>query len=263
MRYVLLMLGGLLMLISTACDQSATTTTEESAQTDSVSVDSSNPTISPGKELNLETVLAKPDTSLLERTILSQGLVNILSVDPDVRLDMKYSTEDNFLKADVYGDFSDCYLQAEVAEMLARADSLIQDEHPSIRLLIYDCVRPRSVQYQMWDIVKGTDQQNYVAPPGGGGSMHNYGAAVDLGLTHIDSGIVDMGTPFDYFGKLAQPRFEAKYLQSGELNQQQIENRLILRRAMRAAGFHMIMSEWWHFNGFERPEVRRRYQIVE
>ncbi len=204
-----------------------------------------------------------PDTSDLERELISQGLVNILDYDSSVVVRMMYSTNDNFLGEDVYADYDECYLQPEVAQKLTKAEELLIMAHPDLRLIVFDCVRPRSVQYQMWEIVKGTDQQRYVAAPGGSGSMHNYGAAVDLGLYHIDSGLVDMGTPFDFFGPLAQPRYETQFLQSGELTQVQINHRAILRTAMKEAGFQGIMSEWWHFIGFGRDEVRSRYTIVE
>ncbi|WNJ18874.1 M15 family metallopeptidase [Pontibacter sp. G13] len=205
----------------------------------------------------------RPDTSELERAILGQGLVDAQSKDTTLVLDMKYSTEDNFLNKDVYGDFDACYLQGEVVEMLAHASAYVQKRDPDLRLMIFDCVRPRSVQFQMWEIVKGTDQQKYVAAPTGGGSMHNYGCAVDLGLVHVDSGLVDMGTPFDFFGKLAQPRYEVEFVKTGELTQAQLDNRRRLRAAMLDAGFHGILSEWWHFNAFKKDYVRSTYQIVE
>jgi len=205
----------------------------------------------------------KPDTTELEFDLLDQGLVNIHSLDTGIRLDIKYSTEDNFLEEDVYGDFNACYLQAPAARRLVKADSFLQALHPDLRLLVHDCVRPRSVQFKMWEIVKGTDQQMYVAPPGGAGSMHNYGAAVDLSLVHVDSGLVDMGTDYDYFGELAQPRYEERFVKEGKLTQAQVANRRVLRYAMLQAGFHGILSEWWHFNAFPREEVKARFQIVE
>ena len=205
----------------------------------------------------------KVDTTDLERAILKQGLVDIQQLSNEVVVDMKYSTEDNFLNEDVYEDYDKCYLLADVAKRLVQAQDIIMDKHPQLRLLLFDCVRPRSVQYKMWEIVKGTDQQKYVAPPGGTGSMHNYGAAVDLGLTHLDTGIVDMGTPFDFFGELAQPRYEVGFVKSGKLDAVHLSNRRILRAAMLESGFHGILSEWWHFNGFPRKEVKKKYQPVE
>ncbi|MDX2287095.1 MAG: M15 family metallopeptidase [Bacteroidia bacterium] len=206
---------------------------------------------------------APPDTPALERQIIAQGLVEIRQVSPEVVVEMKYSTEDNFLRRDVYGEFDACYLQPEAARMLSRAQDALTAAHPKLRLIVFDCVRPRSVQRIMWDLVKNTPQEPYVAPPGGGGSMHNYGCAVDLGLIHLDTGLVDMGTPFDYFGELAHPALESRFLASGELSRAQASNRAILRSCMRSAGFQGIPHEWWHFIAFSREEVIRRYRIVE
>jgi len=207
--------------------------------------------------------IEKPDTTELEHTLISQGLVNILDVAPDIQVEMKYSTDDNFLHEDVYEEYSHCYLQKEVAEKLKKVQASIKQVDERLSIIVFDCVRPRSVQYKMWEIVKGTEEQKYVAAPGGSGSMHNYGAAVDLSLVHLDTGYVDMGTPFDFFGKLAQPRFEEQYLKEGKLSKDQFTNRRIMRAAMLQAGFHGILSEWWHFNAFPREVVKKKYQIVE
>lgn len=204
-----------------------------------------------------------PDTTTLERSLLDQGLIDAALLEPAIQVEMKYSTEDNFLHEDVYGDFDKCYLQVAIATRLASADSILRSVHPDLRLLVYDCVRPRSVQYQMWEIVKGTPQQSYVAAPGGTGSMHNYGAAVDLTLMHVDTGELDMGTPFDFFGPLAQPRYEDQYKASGKLTEAQVFNRRLLRAAMSKAGFYGILSEWWHFVGLPRDVVKQKYRIVE
>lgn len=204
-----------------------------------------------------------PDTTELERTLIRQGLVNMNTVNKTVIQRMMYSTEDNFMQADVYGDFDACYLQPEVAERLSFAQNCLQEKDEQLSIIVFDCVRPRSVQFKMWEIVKDTDQRKYVAAPTGGGSMHNYGAAVDLGLWHLDTGLVDMGTSFDFFGELAQPRYEDKFLKTGELSKEQVANRRALRACMLQAGFHGILSEWWHFVGFPRKEVRANYKIVE
>ena len=75
--------------------------------------------------------------------------------------------------------------------------------------------------------------------------------------------LLDMGTPFDYFGELAQPRYEERFLQEGRLTKEQLNNRKLLRDVMHQAGFRGIPDEWWHFNGFSLEEVKRRYAIVE
>jgi len=202
-----------------------------------------------------------PDTLELEKSLIAQGLVNIQNLAPDVSISLKYASTDNFLNEDVYQGLSRCYLQPEAALMLAKAQTVLTTKHPGLTLLIYDGARPQSVQYKMWEIVKNTPMEDYVAEPDRG-SMHNYGTAVDLSLYHLDTGEVDMGTPYDHFGPLAQPRYETKYLESGELTQTQVNNRRILRAAMLEAGFSGILSEWWHFNAFPKDTVRKKYQLI-
>ena len=256
----------LLGLLWTACADTSSSKEKERGEIDSLLAELASPIDSISEANAVGTDISEafaPDTTELERQLLAQELVSLQSVDPSIEQRMMYSTTDNFLDADVYGYFDACYLQAEIAEQLAQAQACLKKKDSLLSIIVFDCVRPRSVQYQMWEIVKGTDQQNYVAAPGGGGSMHNYGAAVDLGLIHADSGLVDMGTSFDFFGELAQPRFEDRFLKSGELSAQQVSNRRTLRACMLQAGFHGILSEWWHFVGMPSAEVRRRYQIVE
>jgi D-alanyl-D-alanine dipeptidase len=114
----------------------------------------------------------------------------------------------------------------------------------------------------MWDLVKNTSMQPYVANPKWG-SMHNYGAAVDITIVDEQGRRLDMGTPVDYFGRLAQPALEEKFLREGRLTPDQVRNRRLLREVMSDAGFLPISIEWWHFNAFEKSEVRSRYSIVE
>ncbi len=197
----------------------------------------------------------------LEKSLIAQGLVNIHDLAPDIYVSLKYASTDNFMNEDVYQGLSRCYLQPKVALMLAKAQTLLSTQQPRLALLVYDGVRPQSVQYKMWEIVKDTPMEAYVAEPGRG-SMHNYGTAVDLSLYHLDTGEVDMGTPYDHFGPLAQPRYEMTYLESGELTKTHVDNRRILRAAMLEAGFSGILSEWWHFNAFPKDTVRKKYQLI-
>jgi D-alanyl-D-alanine dipeptidase len=115
----------------------------------------------------------------------------------------------------------------------------------------------------MWKLVEGTPMQPYVANPQGG-SMHNYGAAVDVTLFDLETGErLDMGTPLDYFGPLAQPKLEKKFLREGKLSLAQVENRRILRDAMLEAGWHPLSIEWWHFNAFPKAHIRQHYSIIK
>jgi D-alanyl-D-alanine dipeptidase len=197
-----------------------------------------------------------------ERIMTEAGLVDVRSVCPDLRVDLKYSTTDNFVHQDVYGDLDKCFLRKEAAAKLADAQKRLRALKPGWRLLVYDGARPRRVQARFFAIVRGTDQQQYVADPARG-SIHNYGAAVDLTIIDADGKELDMGTPFDFFGELAQPKLEQQFLLQGKLTEVQLRNRRLLRDVMTQAGFLPISNEWWHFDAFPREEVERRYKIIE
>ena len=200
--------------------------------------------------------------SAIERKIAQAGLVNIQEVDSTLKVDLRYSSTNNFLHADVYGELNRCYLQKDAALMLAAAQKYLKEMSRGYDLLVFDGARPRSVQYQMWEIVKGTAMQPYVANPATG-SIHNYGAAVDLTIVDEKGNELDMGTPFDFFDALAQPRLEEQFLKDGKLNEKQLANRKLLREVMTKAGFKIINNEWWHFDAFPKEQVRKKYKIIE
>lgn len=200
--------------------------------------------------------------SHLDSVLLSQGLVDVQSVAHRVLVELKYSTEDNFLKEDVYGRLERCYLQPDVVQMVAKAQHILDTTNPGLVLKIFDGVRPKRVQQQMWDLVKNTPAHKYVAIPSYG-SLHNYGAAVDCTLSDSLGNDLDMGTAFDSFDSLAQPRYEWYFRERGKLTAEQAANRLLLKTTMKKAGFKPILTEWWHFNAVQIPEARMRYKIVE
>ncbi len=199
---------------------------------------------------------------LLETRLQNQGLVNIHTLAPDILVELKYSTTDNFLNADTYGELENCYLQPKAAVMLKQAQENLKKINPDLSLLVYDGARPRSIQRKMWALVVNTPSQDYVANPDRG-SVHNFGSAVDLTIATNEGVPLDMGTAFDYFGKLAQPRHEAHFLKEKKLTRQQIDNRHLLRDVMTQAGFQAISIEWWHFNAVPVKEARSQYQIIE
>jgi D-alanyl-D-alanine dipeptidase len=71
-----------------------------------------------------------------------------------------------------------------------------------------------------------------------------------------------MGTHIDYLGKLAQPRYEATYLQNGQLSKKAYENRKLLREVMVEAGYKVLPSEWWHFNLVSRDVAKKKYKAI-
>lgn len=201
----------------------------------------------------------------LEKKFIDKGLVDIQTLDPTIDVDLKYSTTDNFIKMDVYGDLTRAYLQPMAAQKLAKASKYLQEAYPEYHLLVYDAARPRSVTKIFWNKMSHlppNKREDFVANPAEG-SIHNFGCAVDLTVVDKNGKPLDMGTPFDYFGDLAYPTKEAYLLKIGKLTNQQVENRKILRNAMKKAGYSSIVSEWWHFNALPRKQARARYGFIE
>ena len=148
--------------------------------------------------------------------------------------DMRYATKNNFLKAKVY-ECAECYTRVKTAKALIKVNRDFGEK--GVKIKFFDCYRPNSVQYKMWDIVPNSQ---YVANPVKG-SIHNRGGAVDITLVTLGDEELDMGTDFDYFGKLA-------YHDNLELPQEVLDNRKLLKETMEKYGFWSIRTEWWHYN---------------
>lgn len=181
---------------------------------------------------------------------------------PGILVELKYASTDNFMFKDVYGDFNEAFLHRVAADKLQRAVTLLQKERPGWKFLILDALRPRSIQRVLWAHVVGTDQEGYVADPDKG-SVHNYGLAVDLTCVDAAGEVVSMGSGFDYFHRISQPRYEEEFLKSGELSREHWQNRLVLRNTMSGAGFRPIPNEWWHFDALSREEIRAGFRLIE
>lgn len=208
---------------------------------------------------------SKSNQSFSEESIAKNNLVNILEADSTFFVKLKYSTTDNFMNRDVYGDLEICYLRCVPADMLVKAHQYLKENHPDLRFLVYDGLRPRSIQWKLWntlDDVPVSERTQFVANPRTG-SIHNFGAAVDLTLAELSGNPLDMGTPYDYFGELAFPIHEDSLHARGELTDEQISNRRILRESMVKAGFSTITTEWWHFNAFPYEVIKSKYTIIE
>ena len=109
--------------------------------------------------------------------------------------------------------------------------------------------------------MKGTKFEKFVANPKKG-SMHNYGIAVDVTIVDENDKEIDMGfTPF-YRSNLSIYWGYAK-LKMFDLSESQKQNRKLLSNVMKKAGFFPLSYEWWHFNGMQKEEARKKYQIIE
>lgn len=215
--------------------------------------------------LIIQTLMAQTKPCPYEEKMRSQGLVDVQMEIKQVLVQLKYATTDNFMHQNVYGCLTKAYLQKQTVAKLSLAQSLLEKEKPGYRLLIYDAARPLSKQWALWNALPQYPpkiRKNYVASPQEH-SIHNYGSAVDLTIADESGQAIDMGTPFDYFGKKAYPKAEKEMEEQGILSKEVIKNRLLLRKVMQKAGFLPIEYEWWHFNAFSRAEAKKRFQVVQ
>ena len=166
-------------------------------------------------------------------------LVEINAIIPDIILDIRYATTNNFTGKAVY-PVARCFLVREAAEALALVQADLR--RLGFGLKVYDGYRPLSVQKIFWSIMP---DPKFVADPAQG-SRHNRGYAVDLTLIDAAGNEVLMPTPFDDFTEKAGRACM-------DLPKEALAHRALLEAVMACRGFIPLPSEWWHFDfhGFE------------
>lgn len=176
------------------------------------------------------------ETKVMEQNYIIDDttFVNLKDYSSDFVYNMKYATEDNFLKSKVY-DCEACYLRYKTVKSLLIANQKFLKK--GYRIMLYDCYRPYSIQKKMFEIVPNP---KYVADPKKG-SIHNRGGAVDISLVDANGKELDMGTAFDFFGVEASHDYE-------QLSDEVRANRKLLRKIMTQSNFRIFESEWWHYN---------------
>lgn len=209
------------------------------------------------------------------------GLVDIQELAPGVRVELKYSTEDNFVGKDMYGTLERAYLVPAFAERVVKAQEILQRRNPNYTLLIYDAARPISVQRAMRRIVDGTEWEDFVAD-GTKGGRHNFGVAVDLTIATLDGTPLDMGAGFDEFSERSSVKgtpdssdpatrtidvyrsFVRGLQTSGLITKEQADNRILLLEVMCEAGLVPYRLEWWHFEYLESiSTIRSKYKLLD
>ena len=164
-------------------------------------------------------------------------LVELTSLDPTIRLDVKYATADNFVGRPVYRE-ARAFLQRPAAEALVRAHRALKAKGYGVT--VFDGYRPWAVTKAFWDATPD-DKKVFVADPRRG-SRHNRGCSVDVTLHDLATGkAVDMGGTYDEFGSRSYVTWEAG-------TKEQLARREALRGALEREGFFVYPWEWWHFD---------------
>ena len=168
---------------------------------------------------------------------LKPDLVELVTLDRTIRLDIRYATADNLVGRPVYPE-ARAFLQRPAAEALVRVSATLRKQ--GYGLLVFDGYRPWSVTKIFWDVTP-PEKREFVADPAKG-SKHNRGCAVDLSLYLLGTDReVPMPSAYDEMSPRAYPSYDG-----GTAAQR--DARDLLRRAMEAEGFSVEPNEWWHFN---------------
>lgn len=204
----------------------------------------------------------QPEKSPMARYMDSLGLIDVTELDSSLVVKLMYTQADNFTGEVLYNDLSEAYLHPDAAYALVKAQRTLKELHPSYSLLIYDAARPMSVQKKMWNVVKGTPKYRYVSNPNNGGGLHNYGLAVDISIQDSLGQPLPMGTKVDHLGAEAHITQEGELVRYGKMSEAERQNRILLRKVMKEAGFRALPNEWWHFNFCSRDVARQKYKLI-
>jgi D-alanyl-D-alanine dipeptidase len=172
-----------------------------------------------------------------EGTFREPDLVELVKLDPTLKLDVRYATANNFAGRPVYTE-ARAFLQRPAAEAVVRANRALRKQ--GYGLAVFDGYRPWFVTRLFWEITPA-DKKQFVADPSKG-SRHNRGCAVDLTLYDLKTGReVSMPGEYDEMSERSHVNYAG-----GTSEQRRLRD--LLRAAMGAEGFAVYSAEWWHFD---------------
>ena len=191
--------------------------------------------VRPVAELRAAALAAKPPEE--HGNFRKPDLVDLATLDPRIKLDIRYATSNDFLGAPVYTS-ARAFLQRPAADALLRAHRELLKQGYGI--VVFDAYRPWYVTKIFWDATP-PDKHEFVANPAEG-SRHNRGCAADISIYELKSNKeVSMPGVYDEMSKRSYPNY------SGGTAEQRA-HRDLLRREMEKQGFSVYQTEWWHFD---------------
>lgn len=191
---------------------------------------------------------------------LPNGFVYANDLIPDLEVELRYYSQNNFVGKPIDGYNNNCLILTEETVM---ALGKIQDELRSkqLGLKVYDGYRPQRAvnQFITWakdlndtinkrrfypDVKKKyLFKEEYIATRSG----HTKGSTVDVTLINLKTREeLDMGSDFDFFGS-------ASWVVYNGITKKQKENRQLLQSIMLKHGFKNYSKEWWHFTLRNEP----------
>lgn len=164
-------------------------------------------------------------------------LIELITLDKTIRLEIRYATDNNFVGRTVYPE-ARAFLQKPAAKAVVRVHRKLKKQ--GLGLVIFDGYRPWSITKLFWEVTPD-DKRKFVANPEKG-SKHNRGCAVDLSIFDLKTGLfLPMPSGYDEFTERASPDYTGG-------TPEETRNRELLRKLMEAEGFIVNPNEWWHFD---------------
>ena len=161
-------------------------------------------------------------------------MVRVLNYMPDLEVDLRYATEDNYSHKVVY-TFDEPYLRFGTVKKLMQAQAQLRSM--GYELVLWDAFRPNEAQFILFDAFPNG---NYVANPyGGGHSSHTSGGTVDVTLMK-DGELCEMPSDMDEYSALGDRNY-------GDVSAEAAANSRLLEQVMTANGFTGYFGEWWHY----------------
>ncbi len=211
---------------------------------------------------------------------LPNGFVYLHDIAPSIIEDMRYASVNNFVGKPIPGYSAPrCILTRAAALKLQETETAARARGYSLK--VYDCYRPQravSAFYKWSANPNDTRMQKWFYPHEPKNTLfnkgyiaaysgHSRGSTVDITLVNlhtkknkkisasscsnqseqlVDDNSINMGTTFDCFDKSAHVFYSG-------LNQEQRNNRMLLRKLMTQNGFVPYSKEWWHFSLSNEP----------
>ncbi len=172
--------------------------------------------------------------------------VKVTDYIPDIVVDLKYATTDNFTEIKIY-DFTDAYLRYGTVEKLMDIQESLKED--GYLLKIWDAFRPVSAQFVLWEAYP---DPTFVANPNTGGSSHSKGNTIDVTLVDLDGDYVEMPTGFDDFSAYANRDYS-------DNTEEAAANALLLEDTMIEHGFEPYFGEWWHYSDSAGYNIEREF----
>ena len=200
---------------------------------------------------------------------LPEGFVYAKDVIPDLNVELRYYSTNNFVGDTINGYMANkLIITKPTANALKKVQAELQQQN--LCLKVFDGYRPqRAVNHfilwardlndtinkkQFYPNVKKRHlfRDGYIASRSG----HSRGSTLDLTIINCNTQEpLDMGSPYDYFGKKS-------WVDYSSLTKQQKQNRQLLQRVMLKHGFRNYSKEWWHFTLRGEPFPETYFDFV-